>query len=80
MVRRYLGRFGASSDHFDLEIDVSHVPFEHLKRIFSPPATDPMMYYCYDVDRSQAAALQKYVDEILDLDHFQYQLQAESAE
>ena len=79
-VRRYLGKFKPNEDHFEAEIDVTHVPLEDLRRIFSYPNEDPLMYYSYNLNREQAEYLQKYVKERFDLDRFNYQLQAEAAD
>lgn len=79
-VRRFLGYFRPENDCFEGEIDVTHIPLPMLKEIFHPEPDDPLMYYCYNVDESQAKALQNYIERTLDTRNYRYQLQAEAVD
>jgi hypothetical protein len=60
------------------EIDVTGIPIAALRGIVSPGTDDPLLYDCYPPDKEQLAALQLYVDQILDVAQFDYHLECEA--
>ena len=75
-IRRFLSVFHRRSDGCERQIDVSHVPLATLRTIFNK-ASDDSMYLSYDVEERHANALQSYISEPLDIQQFDYFLEAE---
>ena len=76
-VRRFLSKYRKGSDRPETEeIDLSNVPLQVLQSIFGEPETEPM-YVVYDVELPHAKALQPYISVPLDIQQFDYFLEAE---
>jgi hypothetical protein len=78
IVRRLITKFHHGNDKREGEIDVTGIPIADLQRILHPGPDDPLIYSCYRLDKGQLAALQPYVDEILDATGFEYDLECEA--
>jgi hypothetical protein len=79
-VNRVLSKFIRGKDILAGELDISHVPFEWLKHLFKPPEDDPFMYNSYRLEERHAEFLYPYVSEPLDLEHYEYYVDAEARE
>mgnify|MGYP003701088143 CR=1 FL=1 len=77
-VRRLIAKFHHGNDKREGEIDVTGIPIAELRRIVRPGPNDPLLYDCYRLDKGQLAALQPYVDEIIDTTRFDYDLESEA--
>ena len=77
-VRRVITKFHRGNDKREGEIDVTGIPIAELRRIVRPGPNDPLLYDCYRLDKGQLAALQPYVDEIIDTTRFDYDLESEA--
>lgn len=77
-VKRLITKFIPREDDRKAEFDVTHAPFDVLKSIFPPKAGDPLLYDSYKLETNQAANLQPYISEKLDLNKFEYYLEAEA--
>jgi hypothetical protein len=78
-VQRVLNRYLKDADELQGEIDVTHIPFKVLTELFHPPADDPLMFNVYNLNSAQAMVLQPYLSERLDLDQYEYQIEAYQA-
>lgn len=77
-VRRVITKFQYGNDSREGEIDVTGIPIADLRRIVRPGPNDPLLYDCYRLDKAQLAALQPYVEAILDTTRFDYYLESEA--
>jgi hypothetical protein len=77
-VRRFISVFHRGTDDCDHRIDVNDIPLATLQTIFHQESEDAM-YFSYDVQANHAEALQPYISEPLDLQRFEYFLEAETA-
>jgi hypothetical protein len=77
-VRRLIAKFHRGNDKRAGEVDVTAIPIEELRRIVRPGPNDPLLYDCYRLDKGQLAALQPYVDDIIDTTQFDYDLESEA--
>jgi len=77
-VRRLIAKFHHGNDKPEGETDVTGIPIAELRRIVRPGPNDPLLYDCYRLDKGQLAALQPYVNEIIDTTRFDYDLESEA--
>ena len=76
-VRRFLSKYRKGSDRPETEeIDLSKVSLQVLQGIFGEPETEPM-YVVYVVEPRHAKALQPYISEPLNVQLYDYFLEAE---
>jgi hypothetical protein len=78
-IQRILGRYFRDSEEPQGESDVTDIPFDVLRELFHPPEDDPLMYNVYDVETAHALILQPYVKDKIDLDRFEYKIEAYQA-
>jgi len=72
-IQRVLDKYYPDTEDYAGEIDITYIPLEKLKEIFHPPDDDPLMYFVYNVGPEQAAILQRYVSEPIELERYLYQ-------
>ena len=77
-VRRILTKFRRDNEAFEGEIDVSHIPVQVLINLFCPPPEDSYLYVSRLIERKHALVINSYLSEPLDLDIYDYFLDAES--
>ena len=75
-VERYLSKFRRGRDDCEEEIDVTHIPFALLAEAFPPAPDDPLLYCAYRVQPQHLAVLQKHIGAGIDLDRYEYFLEA----
>ena len=76
-VRRFISKYRKGSDRPETEeIEISNVSLQTLQDIFGEPETEPM-YAVYPIRPRHAKALQPYVTESLNIQKFDYFLEAE---
>ncbi|WP_425443479.1 DUF7683 domain-containing protein [Spirosoma oryzae] len=71
-VQRQISWFSISSEELVGESSIDHVPLDDLKKLFDPPADDPLMYNPYEINIYQAKELRRWVRLIFDFDSFTY--------
>jgi hypothetical protein len=77
-VHRYLRWFAKESEQFvgEVQIDVTLLEFQ---TVFDVEATNPM-FDCWRVTADHAAAIQRLTDHSIDLDRFDYFVEADGDE
>ena len=77
-VRRILTKFRRDNEAFEGEMDVSHIPVEVLIELFCPPPEDPYLYVSRLIEPKHALVINGYLSKPLDLNTYDYFLDAES--
>jgi hypothetical protein len=60
-VQRQISWYDISSEELIGESSIDHIPLDTLKKLFGPPANDPLMYNPYKIDEDQAGELRQWV-------------------
>lgn len=76
-IKRTLSRFKKNDETCSGEVDVTHIPFSILREIYPNPE-DPMLLLSYPVSSMEATVLQTYLSNALNLNAYDYFLDAES--
>ena len=79
-VRRVISKFMHGHDDLAGRIDVTHIPFEEIRKVVEAGVDDPLMYDGYELTSDQLSALQSYISERLDSSKYDYFIEAESVE
>lgn len=74
-VQRQISCFRLSDDELIGESSVDHIPLQELKRLFSPPADDPLLYNPYEIDACQAGELAQWITLSFDFTLYSYYLE-----
>ncbi|MBI1922625.1 hypothetical protein HYR99_00090 [Candidatus Poribacteria bacterium] len=70
-VVRIITKFQKDGDDLLDEVELKGITLKMLQLLFQRPPEDPM-YLCYPVSKTQAKSLQKYVNEKIDLETYDY--------
>jgi hypothetical protein len=60
-IRRVISKFRHGPDDLAGRIDVTHIPFEEIRKVVEADVDDPLMYYGYELTSDQLAAFQSYI-------------------
>ena len=71
---RVLVKYPKKEDFPSNEFELEGVELQELQTLFKEPSNEPM-YDCYPVSKVQAESLQKYVDEKIDVESYDYFLE-----
>jgi hypothetical protein len=58
------------------ECELKGIRLEDIRKLFNEPEDDPLMYYCYEVKEAHVPFLQPYCDHRIDLEAYDYRVEA----
>jgi hypothetical protein len=60
--------------------ELKGIKLEDIRKLFNEPEDDPLMYYCYPVQGSHVPFLQPYCEHKIDLDSYDYFVEASAVD
>ncbi|MEM6767658.1 MAG: S1 RNA-binding domain-containing protein [Bacteroidota bacterium] len=73
-VTRLISVFDLRTERLVEEINIDHIDFELLKKIFKPPSSDPLMYNPFDITEKEIRQLKKILNIEFDTSLYHYDL------